>query len=309
MNRLPTLKQLQYLVTLFDYQHFGKAAQACFISQSTMSASIIQLEEILGAQLLERDHKTFIFTALGENIVQKSRALIENANELTDYAKNQGLPMQGILRLGCIPTIAPFIISALISRCHKIYPQLKLLIREDTTDNLLHALEVGNVDLIILALPYPTNHLHTHIVSRDPFQLVVPATWVDKIAGKDVNTWPDETIFFLEKEHCLTGHTLQACALQNSKKINPFFASSLHTLMQMVIAERGVTIFPQLALKSGILNGSNLVTLSLPANAYREIGLAWRTTSHQQASYQLFADLVKTVISKVNGIKNDLPKL
>lgn len=301
MNRLPTLKQLQHLVSLFDHQHFGKAAEACFISQSTISASIVQLEEILGAQLLERRHKTFIFTALGESIVQKSRALIENAQEIMDYARNEGKPMHGVLRLGCIPTIAPFIMSALVSLCHKTYPDLKLLIREDTTHNLLHSIERGEIDIIILALPYPTTGLHTQILCQDPFRLVLPITWVDKIEGKAIDLWPDECIFFLEEEHCLTGHTLQACALKNSKKINPFFASSLHTLMQMVISELGVTIFPQLAINSGILAGSNLITHSLPPNAYRQIGMVWRTTSHKQESYQLFADLVKTVITRLIG--------
>ena len=299
MRKLPTLKQLQHLVALFDYQHFGKAAEACFISQSTMSASIVQLEEILGIQLLEREHKTFIFTSLAEVIVEKSRSLIENAQELMDYAAYEGKLMHGVLRLGCIPTIAPFIMSPLVSLCHKTYPELKLLIREDTTDNLLHSLEIGEIDIIILALPYPTKNLYTQTLCQDPFQLVLPVTWVDKIEGKAVDLWPDECIFFLEKEHCLTGHTLQACALKNSKKINPFFASSLHTLMQMVISELGVTIFPQLAINSGILAGSNLITHSLPTNAYREIGMAWRTTSHKQNSYQLFADLVKTVITQL----------
>lgn len=296
MKRLPTLKQLQHLVTLFDYQHFGKAAEACFISQSTMSASIGQLEEILGVQLLERDHKTFIFTLLGESIVHKSRVLIENVQEIMDYAKNEGKPMHGLLRLGCIPTIAPFIMSELVSLCQKIYPQLKLLIREDTTDNLLHSLEIGQIDLIILALPYPTKNVKMVIIYQDPFQLVLPPNWRDKIEGKELEAWPDECIFLLEKEHCLTEHTLQACALKNSKKINPFLATSLHTLTQMVISDLGVTILPELAIKSGILKGSSLTTIPLPSNAYREIGVAWRVTSHKQNSYRLFADLIKKAI-------------
>lgn len=297
MNRLPTLKQLQHLVALFDYQHFGKAAEACFISQSTMSASIAQLEETLGGQLLERDYKTFIFTSLGKSIVQKSRGVIENAVELMDYAKNEGKLMQGVLRLGCIPTIAPFIMSTLVSLCHKIYPALKLLIREDTTDNLLHSLEIGQIDTIILALPYPTKNLNTLTLCQDPFQLVLAKDWQDKIQGKEVNCWPDECIFLLEKEHCLTGHTLQVCALKNSKKINPFFATSLHTLTQMVNSGLGVTILPDLAVKNGILSGSNLITLSLPNDAYREIAMAWRGTSYKQDSYKLLADLVKTAIN------------
>lgn len=299
MSRLPTLKQFHHLVTLFDHRHFGRAADACFISQSTMSASIAQLEEALGVQLLERDHKTFIFTPLGEKIAQRSRALIEGSQDLVDYAKNQGKPMQGELRLGCIPTIAPFMISSFVSACQKAYPALKLLIREDTTDNLLQSLEEGGIDVIILALPYPTKNLHTQILCQDPFQLVLPAHWVENIQGKSMDFWPDESIFLLAKEHCLTGHTLQACALKNIKKINPFFATSLHTLTQLVSAGLGVTFLPQLAIKSGILTGTGLVTLPLPhRTAHRDIGMAWRATSHKQESYRLLADLVKTVITR-----------
>lgn len=298
MSRLPTLKQLHHLVTLFDHRHFGRAAALCFISQSTMSASIAKLEEVLGIQLLERDHTTFIFTPLGEKIVQRSRPLLEGSQDLIDYAKNQGKPMQGELRLGCIPTIAPFMISSFIFACQKAYPELKLLIREDTTDHLLQSLEDGNIDVIILALPYTTKNLHTHILCQDTFQLVLPAHWVENIKGKSIDLWPDESIFLLAKEHCLTKHTLQACALKNSKKINPFFATSLHTLTQMVSAGLGVTFLPQLAIKSGILTGTDLVTLSLPhRTAHRDIGMAWRTTSHKQDSYRLLAELVKTVLT------------
>lgn len=300
MNRLPTLKQLQHLVMLFDYQHFGKAAEACFISQSTMSASIAQLEDVLGVKLLERDHKFFIFTALGEVIVQRSRSLIEAGQDLVEYAKNEGKPMNGIIRLGCIPTIAPFLMGTLLSACKENYPALKLLIREDTTDNLLHSLEIGQLDIIILALPYPTKNLHTMLLCQDPFQLVFSAEWSDKIKGKSMDLWPDESIFLLEKEHCLTRHTLQACALKNNKKINPFFASSLHTLAKMVNSGLGVTFLPQLAIKNGILSDSNLLSLPLDKNAaYREIGMAWRTTSIKQESYRLLSVLVSNLLTQL----------
>lgn len=297
MKRLPTLKQLHYLVTLFDYQHFGKAAKACFISQSTLSASIAELEALLEVQLLERDHKHFIFTPLAKTFVERSRAVLESAQDLADYAKNEGKLMQGVLRLGCIPTIAPFIMSELITTCHKTYPELKLLIREDTTDNLLNLLELGQIDLLILALPYPTKNLHTQVLCQDPFQLVLSPEWMDKIKGVALDAWPDECIFLLEKEHCLRNHTLQACALKNSKKINPFFATSLHTLTQMVSMGLGVTFVPQLAIKKGILSGSNLIPIPF-GKAHREIGIAWRVTSNRQEAFRLFANLVEIVIKK-----------
>jgi LysR family hydrogen peroxide-inducible transcriptional activator len=297
--RLPSLKQLHHLVALFDHQHFGRAADACFISQSTLSASITQLEAVMGVALLEREHKAFVFTPLGEEIVQRSRRIINESIDLMDYAKTQGKPMQGSLRLGCIPTIAPFIMNSLIKACSDKYPELTLLIREDTTDNLIKLLEEGRLDLAIFALPYPTKYLYAKILSKDHFHLVYPPNWVDKIENEDITTWPDKSIFLLEKEHCLTDHTFKACDLRQGNKINPFFATSLHTLVQMVQSGLGVTFLPQLAINKGILEGTQLLTRPMSRTAaHRNLGIVWRNTSHQQENYQLFADVLKTVLEK-----------
>ena len=298
MKKLPSIKQLQYLLVLHHHQHFGRAAEACFISQSTLSASIINLEELLEVQLLERDHKTFIFTPLGEEVVKQSQSLVRCFEELTDYTQNQGKPMTGKLRLGCIPTIAPFVLSDIVNLSHEYYPNLQLLLREDTTDNLLHALTTGQIDLLLLALPYPTAEFHTKILANDAFKLVLHKDWLQKGFDREITTWPDESIFLLEREHCLTGHALQACGLQESQKINPFFATSLHTLTQMVHSQLGVTFLPQMAINSGILVGTDLVSQQ-PAtkNAYREIGVAWRPTSNKQQSYQLLAQLIAKVLT------------
>ncbi|MDD4862441.1 MAG: LysR substrate-binding domain-containing protein [Alishewanella agri] len=299
MKRLPSIKQLQYLLALHEHQHFGRAADACYIGQSTLSAAIANLEETMDAQLLERDHKTFIFTPLGEDVVRQARHIIEQCEELNDFAKSQGKPMTGPFRLGCIPTIAPFVLGDVMTLCRERYPDLQLLLREDTSDNSLHALSEGRLDMVLLALPYETGALHTEILAQDQFNLVLHRDWQDRGFNQDINQWPDESIFLLEREHCLSGHAVKACELEDSRKVNPFFATSLHTLTQMVNNKLGVTFMPQMAINSGVLEGTELI--SQPAatgNAYRDIGVAWRPTSSKARSYQLMTALIAEVLQK-----------
>lgn len=299
MKRLPSIKQLQYLLALHEHQHFGRAAEACYIGQSTLSAAIANLEETMDAQLLERDHKTFIFTPLGEDVVRQARHIIEQCGELTEFAKCQGKPMTGPFRLGCIPTIAPFVLSEVMALCRQRYPDLQLLLREDTSENSLHALAEGRLDMVLLALPYETGAFHTEVLSQDAFKLVLHKEWLNRGFNQDISQWPDESIFLLEREHCLTNHAVKACELEDSRKVNPFFATSLHTLTQMVNNKLGVTFMPQMAINSGLLDGTELVTQSpTTGNAYRDIGVAWRPTSTKARSYRLMADLISEVLQQ-----------
>lgn len=299
MKRLPSIKQLQYLLALHEHQHFGRAAEACYIGQSTLSAAIANLEETMSAQLLERDHKTFIFTPLGEVVVRQARHIIEQCGELTEFAKCQGKPMTGPFRLGCIPTIAPFVLSEVMALCRERYPDLQLLLREDTSENSLHALAEGRLDMVLLALPYETGTFHTEVLAQDAFKLVLHKDWLKRGFNQDISQWPDESIFLLEREHCLTNHAVKACELEDSRKVNPFFATSLHTLTQMVNNKLGVTFMPQMAISSGLLDGTELITQA-PAtgNAFRDIGVAWRPTSTKAHSYRLMADLISEVLQQ-----------
>jgi LysR family hydrogen peroxide-inducible transcriptional activator len=297
MKRFPSVKQLQYLLALHEHQHFGRAAEGCFISQSTLSAAIANLEETMHTQLLERDHKTFIFTTLGEDVVRQARHIIEQCEELTEFAKSQGKPMAGPFRLGCIPTIAPFVLSEVMALCRERYPDLQLLLREDTSENSLHALAEGRLDMVLLALPYETGAFHTEILAQDAFKLVLHKDWLGRGFNQDISQWPDESIFLLEREHCLTGHAVKACELQDSRKVNPFFATSLHTLTQMVNNKLGVTFMPQMAINTGLLDGTELITQQpTSGNAYRDIGVAWRPTSTKARSYRLMTSLISEVL-------------
>ncbi|QGS59151.1 hydrogen peroxide-inducible genes transcriptional activator OxyR [Shewanella algae] len=288
MKHLPSLKNLYYLVNLHQEQNFNRAAKVCHVSQSTLSSGIQNLEEQLGYQLIERDHKSFMFTAIGEEVVQRSLKILTDVDDLVELVKNQGAPMTGEIRLGCIPTIAPFLLSRVVKQCQKSYPDLSLLLKEDTTERLLTALGKGELDLLLLALSADTSGYHSMKVGIDPFKMVVHKDLsADIHEPVDYQALPDESIFLLQSEHCITGHAISACQLGDSAKVNPFAATSLHTLVQMVNSKLGTTFLPQMAIDAGILKDTDLAVMSPPGEApFREIGLVWRQTTSRILTFR-----------------------
>ena len=288
MKHLPSLKNLYYLVNLHQEQNFNRAAKVCHVSQSTLSSGIQNLEEQLGHQLIERDHKSFMFTAIGEEVVQRSLNILTNVDDLVELVRNQGEPMTGEVRLGCIPTIAPFLLSRVVRECQALYPKLVLLLKEDTTERLLDALGKGELDLLILALPVDTSGFHSMKVGIDPFKMVMHKDLsCDIHQPVDYQSLPDESIFLLQSEHCITGHAISACKLGDSAKVNPFAATSLHTLVQMVNSKLGTTFLPQMAIDAGILKDTDLTVLTPPGEApYRDIGLVWRQTTSRIMTFR-----------------------
>ena len=294
MSRWPSLKQLHYLVSLAECQNFNRAAKSCFVSQSTLSAGIQSLEELLGSQLIERDHKSFIITPIGQEVVARARLLLSQTKDLLELTQTQGQGMHGSIRLGCIPTIAPFLLSQLLKLTGERYPELELLLREDTSANLLSRLEAGDLDILILALPYELRGLHSRVVGRDPFKLVAHRQLVSKLlALLDYSQLPEHSIFLLEQEHCLTGHAVSACQLSDTSKVNPFSATSLYTLIQMVSAQQGATFLPQMAINSGMLLQTELIAIPPVVElASREIGLVWRPSSTRVVTFSLLGELI-----------------
>lgn len=292
MSKLPSLKNLSYLLALHQHQNFNRAAQACFVSQSTLSSGIQNLEEQLGCQLIERDHKSFLFTGMGEEIVERARAILTSTEELVNHAQSQGKIMEGPLRVGCIPTIGPFMLGPLSRRLRDQYPKLELLIREDTTQQLMNLLRDGDLDVLIVALPIDLQGNQQWVIGQDPFKMVLTDEMAS-IAGDPViyNKLPDKSIFLLEKEHCLTEHAVTACRLGNREKVNPFTASSLHSLVQMAESLNGATFVPQMAIDAGILNGTELTTVDpTDGEAYREIGLVFRPTTSRRQTFRKLAE-------------------
>ncbi|WP_318517731.1 hydrogen peroxide-inducible genes activator [Photobacterium leiognathi] len=298
MNKFPSLKQLHYLVTLSETRHFGEAAKKCFVSQSTLSSGIQNLEDLLDCQLIERDNKSLVFTSMGEEVVVRSRELLARSQDLVELSRSSGDGMEGPLRVGCIPTIAPFLLCDLVQEVNRLYPKLNLLLREDTTTNLLAALRNGEMDVLILALPVEINGMSSKVVGRDAFKMVISKNQAERVSVPlRYADLPDESVFLLEKEHCLTEHAVSACRLTTKEKINPFTATSLHTLVQMVANGLGTTFIPQMAIEHGILDNQNLVVIEPPGQAaFREIGLVWRLTSSRLKTFEKLAEIVETLL-------------
>ncbi len=300
MKAMPSLKNLYYLVNLYQQQNFNRAAKVCFVSQSTLSSGIQNLEEQLGHQLIERDHKSFMFTAIGEEVVQRARKVLTDVDDMVELVKNQGEPMTGEIRLGCIPTIAPFLLSRVVKQCQKAYPDLSLLLKEDTTERLLQALGKGELDLLILALPVDVSGYHSMKVGIDPFKMVVHKDLVSNMPEPlDYQAMPDESIFLLQAEHCITGHAVSACQLEDTAKVNPFAATSLHTLVQMVNSKLGTTFLPQMAIDAGILHDTELEVVTPPGDApYRDIGLVWRQTTSRILTFRTLGQEIQSLLEQ-----------
>ena len=301
MNKWPSLKQLHYLVTLHETRHFSEAAVRCFVSQSTLSKGIQNLEELIGCPLYEKKDKKspLVFTLAGEQVVKRGRELLAKGQDLVEVGKLcQTDAMEGQLRLGCIPTIAPFLLVDLVQEVNVRYPKLHLLLREDTTANLLQSLRNGELDVLILALPMDIGNMESRVLGRDAFRMVISRNQADGIRVPiKYDDLPDESVFLLENEHCLTEHAVSACKLTDKEKINPFTATSLHTLVQMVANGLGTTFIPQMAIEHGLLENQNLVIIDPPGQqAYREIGLIWRPSSSRSHTFNLLADLVSEML-------------
>jgi LysR family hydrogen peroxide-inducible transcriptional activator len=296
---LPNLKHLQYLLALHQYQNFNRAAEASFVSQSTLSSAILKLEEQLGCQLLERDHKSFVFTPHGEEVVKKAREIIVATTELSDFCQHHGSVFGGVLRLGSIPTIAPYLLTDLVKLCQQELPELSLFLREDTTENLMRMLADGEIDVAILALPVHQHSFQEKTVGKDAFYITGNQELIDKVKGQsDYHLLPQHSIFLLSQEHCLSEHAVSACNIEDQSLINPFFASSLTTLIQMAAYHNGVTFLPEMAVNKGVLVNENMALEKMPDDMYREIGILWRTTSMRQRLYIKLTELVQSLLHK-----------
>ncbi|MGH6930310.1 MAG: hydrogen peroxide-inducible genes activator, partial [Dongiaceae bacterium] len=264
MEILPTLKQLRHLVALAENRHFGKAAKACFVTQSTLSASIKELEDVLQAPLVDRTNRRVAFTPLGESTVERARRLLDEAQEMVLAAQGERAPMTGTVRLGVIPTIGPFLLPRILPALRETWPRLKLYLREDQTDPLLEQLHDGRLDALVLALPYDCGNVETALLFKDRFSLGLRRDHrlarAKKVTPAEVE---GDTLLLLQEGHCLRGHALSACRIGDKQHADAFEATSLHTLVQMVDNGLGVTLLPQLALDGGILKGTDIVARPL----------------------------------------------
>nr|WP_211483529.1 hydrogen peroxide-inducible genes activator [Pontixanthobacter rizhaonensis] len=289
---MPTIKQLQYLVALHEHGHFGRAAEASFVSQSTLSAGIRELETLLGVTLVERSRRVVRFTPLGNSVVAKAHRLLREAEELSELVQASGKPLSGELRMSVIPTIAPFLLPRILPRLRQERPSLKLFLREETSTDAIESLHHGRADCVLLALPFPTGEVDFEPISSDALFVAFP---------KDEPRDPPESIppsmldegqlLLLEDGHCLKEHALAACNRPELSASATMIGTSLHTLVQMVDNGLGVTMLPEMAIDAGILTGTDIIARPLrAANASREIALVWRKRSPRAEEFKLLAE-------------------
>jgi len=293
MPALPSLRQLSYLVELAERLNFREAAEAQFVTQSTLSAGIKELETQLGVQLVERDRRTVRLTAVGEEVVMRARGLLAAAFDLVDSARSAVRPLSGPLRLGTIPTIAPFLLPAVLPPLRRAYPGLKLYLREDLTERILERLRAGSLDVALIALPYDTDDLHVQPLFKDEFWFVAPendpAAQAKEIAVRKVDP---ADVLLLEDGHCLRSHAIAACGPRRGWEPK-LEATSLYTLIQMVEGGMGVTLLPEITLKAGILKSTHLIARPFAAPApSRTLALAARPTSPRLGDVALLADFM-----------------
>lgn len=292
---LPTLRQLQYLKLLAEHGSFSRAAEAAHVTQPTLSAGVQELEKILGTPMVDRNRSGVILTAAGADAVARAGAILAQAEDLVQACRSAGQPLEGRLRLGVIPTIAPFLLPPALPALRRQFPKLRLFLREDMTARLLADLRTGSLDICLIALPYDMVGLDWAHVSHDELLAAFPANH-PLSAGRAVPAaaLEREPLILLEDGHCLRDHALSACNLTTLKPAGEegFAATSLATLVQMVGSGLGVTLLPSMAVEAGLADAAQVSVRPLgPQPASREIVVAWRAGSTRATEGRLLAEV------------------
>ena len=294
MAALPSLRQLRYFVVLAKELNFTRAAEACFVGQSTLSAGLKELEEALGVRLVERDRQNVSITPVGLDVLERAKAILAASEDLVEYANTTAKPMSSVIRLGVIPTIAPFLLPNVLPDIRRTFPDLRIALREDLSANLLSRLSDHQLDFALIALPYDVEGLLVKELFDDEFYLVArqedPA-----LKGKVIHMPAKlaERLLLLEEGHCLREHSLQACKRSDIRKADGMEATSLLTLLQMVESGMGIALLPEMAVKGGLLNGTSLVArpLSQPAPK-RIIALVARSSTVHMEEFEALSEII-----------------
>ncbi len=285
------IRDLKYLVALKEHRHFGKAADACFVSQPALSMQIKKLEEFLGVQLLERTNKSVMFTVVGEIMIERARVILNEVDEMKDIARQAADPFGGELRLGIFPTLAPYLLPHITPKLSKKFPRLSILLLEEKTNVLLEKLHQGKIDAAILALPIAeTNLVHAPLFTEE-FMLAVPHT---HLLAKRKSIKPEELVdqplLLLEEGHCLREQALSFCFQVSAVENQRFRATSLETLRYMVASGVGMTLMPKLACHAN--DGVAYIPFKTPKPS-RSIGMVWRASTAKQQALKEIASVIR----------------
>lgn len=292
---IPSIKQLKYLCAVAEHKHFSKAAEACHVTQSTLSAGIQELESQLNVVIFERNKKTVLITPIGERLLCQARIILGDVENFVSLAKSQEEALAGEVRLGVIPTIGPFLLPHLLKDLRQAYPKLKLYLKEDLSAQLVHLLQQGELDLLVMAFPYHLPELETVTLFEDEFLLCLPhGHELEKSKSVRQQQLKGEKLLLLEEGHCLRDHALEACKLKTADTDLVYQGTSLHTLVQMVANGLGVTLLPTIAVEADVLGETGLRLKHFSREKVnREIGMAWRKSDPRREEYLLLADFMR----------------
>ena len=295
-----TLKQLHYAVAVAETRHFGRAAQACGVSQPTLSAQVQQLEKQLGLQLFDRGSRRIRPTREGERVLAKARSILEEVAALTEPSRDSGTPLTGTLRLGAIPTLGPYLLPRVLPRLRASHPDLRLYLREDRTDRLFDHLAGGDLDAALVALPTDQGALEEMPLFDEPFVLATPPD--HRLAQSDAPpteaALAGEPVLLLEDGHCLRAQALDICGRARADvETDRFAATSLETLKEMVAGRIGITLLPALAAEAAAGRSEGLaLTAFAPPRPYRRIGLVWRRAGAWGNGPRLFGETLRAAL-------------
>ena len=295
MASLPTIKQLRYLIAISETLNFTRAAEVCFVGQSTLSAGLKELEDSLEVQLVERDKHSVSLTPIGQGVVERAQRLIVQADDLVDFVEGSAGAMMGVIKLGVIPTIAPFLLPLFLPKMREQFPDLKIVLREDLTANLIDKLNRHELDFALIALPYETKGFLMKELFNDEFWLIGKED-DPSLKNKEIqltNRLTDR-ILLLEEGNCLRDHTLAACKKTEIASQNGIEATSLLTLVQMVEYGLGMALIPEMAIKSGLLKNTHLIARPLTAPApNRKIALIARSSTARIEEFNALVQVIK----------------
>ncbi len=293
------LRDLRYLVAVGEHRHFGRAAEACFVSQPTLSAQIKKLERELGVELVERTPGNVMLTAAGRQVTDRARVMLDEAETIRAIARQARDPRSGTVRVGLFPTLAPYLLPHVVPPVHEQLPDLELLLVEEKTEVVLQQLTSGRLDVGMLAVPVE-GRLHQEDLFREDFLLAVPRDHplADHDGPVDVGVLADARVLLLEEGHCMREQALSVCRLVGAAEMAGFRATSMETLRQMVAAGVGVTLLPELAVQAPVAlsDGVRLLRFVEPVPR-RTIAMFWRETTPYASVLREIADVVRRAVA------------
>jgi len=294
------LRDLRYLVALADLKHFGRAAEASFVSQPTLSTQIKKLEEELGVPLIERNPRNVLLTDVGEAVVARARLMLREADEIKNIARRAKDPASGAVKIGIFPTLGPYLLPHVVPQIVAKFPKLELMLFEEKTEIILKKLHDGELDAGVLALPIHDDTLHSEFLFEEPFVLAVPATHrMAKQKRVKLSDLAEERLLLLDDGHCLRDQALEVCQIAGAVERSGFRATSLETLRHMVSANVGMTLLPALAVRPPAPATANVVLIPFAdPQPYRRIAMVWRRTS---ALTVFLSELVQSFKNLPNG--------